>query len=95
MSLDDYRLAAIEEERDSALRHVVQLLKGANPNEVAWWLCANHAKFILDYPNLTTPDEMSAIAIRAGVPPTGGTWSGWFNRLRERAKRASKVSNGT
>jgi hypothetical protein len=81
--IEEYKLEAIADERDSALLHIVQLLKGRSPNDVAWWLCSNYPKFILDHPNLTTPDEMAALAIKAGIPPKGGTWALWFDRVRK------------
>ena len=79
----EFEIEAAKEETDSALRHLVQLLKGRSPNDVAWWLCANHARFILDHPNLTTPDEMAALAIKSGTPPKGTTWALWFDRVKK------------
>lgn len=82
MSLDEYLVDALEEERDSALNRVVQLLKGRNPNEVAWWMCANHARFIIDHPNLVSEVDMIAMAKSAGAPPKGENWQDWFDRVR-------------
>lgn len=72
-------------ELDSALRKLsAVLIGGKNADEAAWWLCANHAKFVLDHPNLYTPrakDKLIEMAARAGMPPKGGTWVGWFERV--------------
>lgn len=82
MSLDEYLVDAIEEERDSALSHVAQLLTGRAPNDVAWWMCANHARFIIDHPNLVSEAAMIEMAKRAGTPPKGKNWQDWFDRVR-------------
>lgn len=82
MNLDDYLVDAIQDERNSALRHVVELLKGRSPDDVAWWLCANYARFIIDHPYLVTESQMIEMATRAGTPPKGGNWRDWFDRVR-------------
>lgn len=78
----DYEIDAIKDEWHSALNHVVQLLKGRNPDEVAWWMCANHARYIIDHPNLVSEADMIEMAERAGSPPKGERWDKWFERVR-------------
>lgn len=82
MPLEDYLLDAVEEERDSALRHVVLALRSGRPDDVAWWMCANHARFIIDHPNLVSEVDMIKMAKRAGTPPKGENWQDWFDRAR-------------
>lgn len=79
----EYEIDALKDERDSGLNRVVQLLKGRNPNEVAWWMCANHARFIIDHPNLISEAEMIRMAEQAGDPPKGDSWTAWFDRVRK------------
>jgi len=88
MSVVDLELLAATEELDSALRRVVQLLKGRDPNEVAWWMCANHARFIIEHPNLVREADMIAMARCAGTPPKGGSWEKWFDRVRNLKRRS-------
>jgi hypothetical protein len=83
MSLDGYLEDALKEERDSALRHVVMALRSGRPNDVAWWMCANHARFIIDHSNLVSEADMIEMAKAAGTPPKGGTWETWFDRVRK------------
>lgn len=87
MSISDdvreYEMDVVKTELDSGLNRIVQLLKGRDPNEVAWWLCANHARFIIDHPNLASEAEMIRMAEQAGDPPTGANWLAWFDRVRK------------
>lgn len=78
----------MEEELESALRHIAQLLTGRAPNDVAWWMCSNHPKFLLGHKNLDV-DKIKAMATLAGAPPTGKDWDSWFDRVR-----ALSVPNG-
>lgn len=78
----DYEIDAVKDEWHSALNRVVQLLKGRNADEVAWWMCANHARYIIDHPNLVSEADMIAMAKRAGTPPKGKNWEAWFDRVR-------------
>lgn len=72
----------MEEELDSALLHLAQLLTGRHDDDVAWWMCANHPKFLLDHPNLNF-ELIKVKAGRAGTPPTGKDWDQWFDRVRK------------
>ena len=78
----ELEIDAAKEETSSALRHLVLALQGKRPDDTAWWLCANHARFIIDHQNLTSEAEMIAMAERAGPPPKGENWQAWFDRVR-------------
>ena len=86
---------ALEIELDAALRKIVALLVDAkDPNEAAWWLCANHPRFMLNYSRtLLAQGKMRRLmdmAAKAGTPPTGGDWFQWFDRV-DALDRQSKV----
>lgn len=91
-----YEVQALEVELDGALRKIVALLvAGKSPNEAAWWLCANHARFIVDHPNLYKDGAeaiLAEMASKAGSPPKGSTWDQWFARVREGANRTQGES---
>lgn len=77
---------ALESELDAALRKVVALLiDGKDPNEAAWWLCANHPRFMLNYSRTLLANgkmrKLMDMAADAGTPPTGGDWFQWFDRV--------------
>lgn len=79
---------ALESELDAALRKVVStLVVEKSPNEAAWWLCANHPSFLLNYEHtLLFPGKLSRLmemASAAGSPPMGGSWNEWFERVRK------------
>src|SRR5579871_3275981 len=76
----DANIESLEEDLDSALRHVADLLLGTKkPNDVAWWLCANHPNWVSGL-----RDDRSArlieMATEAGTPPRGKNWKSWFSR---------------
>lgn len=79
---------ALESELDAALRKVASILVvGKSPNEAAWWLCANHPAFLLNYEHtLLYPGKLGKLVEMAdavGPPPLGGTWEEWFERVRD------------
>lgn len=81
--MHDYEIDALKTELDSALNKLTQVLAlGRSPDEIAWWMCANHARFIIDHPNLVSEAKMIEMADRAGTPPKGENWQAWFNRVR-------------
>ena len=78
---------ALESELDAALRKIVELLHGrTSMDDAAWWLCANHPKFLLNY-NWTPVmrgdafQKIIAAATRAGAPPKQHDWQEWFARV--------------
>lgn len=77
----DYDFAdCLEEELDSALRHVADAVLGSRkPNDVAWWLCANHPKWVANHPDRS--ERLIAMATEAGTPPKGKNWKSWFTRF--------------
>lgn len=95
----ELRAEALECELDSALRKLLSVLVlGKDANEAAWWLCANHGMFLINYERapLMRGDKLRALirmAETAGTPPSHGekTWDDWFVRLRRlRDERNSK-----
>jgi|HubBroStandDraft_6_1064221.scaffolds.fasta_scaffold1958800_1 hypothetical protein len=75
-----YELDALNEELDSALRHLVQaLIPTRDLNDIAWWLCANHPKFVAEDKQRRT--RLQAMAEKAGTPPRGKNWDSWFTRI--------------
>ena len=86
---DDHydEIDALKTELDSALNKLVQVLAlGKSPDEAAWWVCANHASFIIDHPNLVKEEQIIEMAKRAGTPPRGENWRDWFDRVRNLKK---------
>jgi hypothetical protein len=80
---DELRIEGLKSELESALRVLTLTVGDARPvEESAWWLCANHARFIIDHPLLISETRVISIARNAGTPPTGGTWEQWFDRVR-------------
>lgn len=81
---DQLAIMHLEEELNSALRKVATVIVGDKArDEAAWWMCANHAKFVIDHPNLMVEQRLTEMATRAGPPPTGnGDWEAWFKRVR-------------
>lgn len=80
----EYLIETIQEERDSALRNLVEVLAFKKSTvDAAWWLCANHAKFVIDHPNLISEATLIDMARRAGSPPKGESWEQWFERVRD------------
>lgn len=81
---DELNIMHLEEELSSALRKLAAVLVGdRGRDEVAWWLCANHARFIIDHPNLNAEGRLIEMASSAGSPPRGpADWNKWFERVR-------------
>lgn len=83
----ELRAEALECELHSALQKLTSVLAlGKDPNEAAWWLCANHGMFVLNSDNLLKVagrQRIQAMAEAAGTPPRGGSWDDWFARLRK------------
>lgn len=83
---------ALEAELDSALRHIVSLLVGgASTRDTAWWLFANHARFLLNYQHAPLLrdgkwDRLRQLADLAGSPPVGKDWNEWIERVRRRVR---------
>lgn len=80
----DYIIDALKTELESALRVLTQTLLGTKTaNDAAWWLSANHARFIIDHPNLDAEKAMIVMAAGAGTPPKGENWQDWYDRVRK------------
>lgn len=76
----DYEMDSLREDLDSALRHVADLTLGTKkPNDVAWWLCSNHPKWVSDQP--ARAPRLVEMATEAGTPPKGRNWKSWFTRF--------------
>lgn len=82
-----------EEESLSALRHLVLALIDDRPEEIAWWLCANHPRFLLSHRNLDTRAVIN-LAKRAGTPPTGISWNAWYDRVQMIENRREEHDRG-
>lgn len=79
----DDTIDALQTELDSALGHLTApLSQSRRGDEIAWWLCANHPRFVLDNP--TRRPVLQPLAERAGLPPKGKNWDSWFTRVRRR-----------
>lgn len=81
---DQLAIMHLEEELNSALRKLVTVIVGDKArDEAAWWMCSNHAKFVIDHPNLMAEQRLIEMAKRAGSPPRGnGNWEVWFKHVR-------------
>lgn len=87
----ELRADALEEELDSALRKLLAaLVLGKDPNELAWWLCANHGMFLVNYRGAPLLPEaryrqVVEMAKQAGTPPSSTltTWEAWFAHLHD------------
>ncbi len=80
----DHLIDALKTELDSALRVLTMTLMGTKTaNDAAWWLSANHARFIIDHPNLDAEKAIIVLAEHAGTPPKGKTWQDWYDRVRK------------
>lgn len=83
---------ALQTELDSALRHIALLITGDNSfDETAWWMCANHAGFLLDHPNIDVDNVVMRAATRAGTAPDDRDWTQWFARV---AKHRERLNDG-
>lgn len=87
----DLEVEALESELDAALRKLFSVLVlGKDVNEAAWWLCANHGMFLLNYEHssLMSGCKLNVLidmAKKSGNPPSNSekTWEDWFARLRQ------------
>jgi hypothetical protein len=83
----EHHIETLEAELDAALRKIVELLVDSKShNEAAWWLCANHPKFVLDQVQSTRSGraaQLAHMASAAGPPPQGVSWPAWFERVSD------------
>lgn len=76
----DYEIDSLREELDSALRHIADVALGdIKATNAAWWLCANHPKWVSYQPDRSA--RLVAMASEAGTPPKGKNWKSWFTRF--------------
>lgn len=79
----EYEIDALKTELDSVLCVLTMTLMGTKTaNDAAWWLSANHARFIIDHPNLDAEKAIIVLAKCAGAPPRGENWQDWYDRVR-------------
>lgn len=92
---DQLAIMHLEEELNSALRHLAMALIGDRKAvDMAWWLCANHPAFIIDHPNLDAEARLISMATAAGTPPRGEPdWCVWFERVRNLSTNGPIVSD--